>query len=58
MKMSRTDILVAAIRNGLSDDQAEDIMYDLSPESGLVPESKVAKAIAEAVARNRWEEGR
>jgi hypothetical protein len=46
--MSRTDILVAAIQAGLSDETAEDIMYLLSPECQTVPEMRVARAIENA----------
>ena len=58
MRMSRTDILVSAIQAGLTDDQAEDIMYDLSPECQTVPRSRVRETILKAVADERYEEGR
>jgi len=48
MRMSRTDILVAAIQAGLSDETAEDIMYELSPECGTVAPTKVRRAIDKA----------
>jgi hypothetical protein len=58
MRMSRTDILVSAIQAGLTDDQAEDIMYDLSPECQTVAPTKVRRAILKAIADERYEEGR
>lgn len=44
-KMSRTDIMTAAMNAGISYEDAEVMAYTLSPECRTVAESKVIRAI-------------
>jgi hypothetical protein len=48
-KMSRTDIMTAAMNAGLTYEAAEDIAHDLSPECRTVAETKVIRAIRRAL---------